>query len=147
MSNWVQAKWESAPIRMFQKLREVIKRDFDTFQALSGDGQLRRDQFHWEQNDDRDVFGIIDEGDSAMHEVVRFCLDRAEGTITIEWWKVPAFGGSGQLQNSWHSPSGLGTNLVPMFIVEPQNNEAGAFRATAEELSRRSLEDFFAGWE
>ena len=147
--SWVQARWEATPTRMFQKLRDVVKADFDAFKTLTGDGQQRRDQFHWEVSDSGVIFGIVDEGDAAMYETVRFCLDRVEGVISVEQWVVPARGGGGKMQRRWLARPVIESGAVPMLNVEPEMDDRGTepFSATLEELSRRSLLDFFAGWE
>ena len=110
---WVQAKWEATPSRMFRRLRDAVRADFDEFKALTGDGQLRRDQFDWEVSESGDIFCIVDKGDAAIHESVRFCLDRAEGIIAIEWWKLVL--GNGRMENRWLSrptpDGGLGVEV------------------------------------
>ena len=146
---WVQARWEATPHRMFQRLREAVKADFDAFQALtSEDGKLRRSQFHWRVSDSGDIFAVVDNGDTILQEVVRFCLDRAEGIIAIEWWKIPQPGGGGMRENRWLSRPTTDGGPEPRFDVDPENDKTvEPFRATPEELSRRCLLDFFAGWE
>ena len=145
---WVQARWEATPHRMFQRLRDVVKADFDAFQALtSEDGKLRRSQFRWRVSDSGDIFAVVDNGDTTLQEVVRFCLDRAEGIIAIEWWRIPQPGGGGMRENRWLSrPTRDGGPA--RFYVEAENGKpVEPFYATPEELSRRCLVDFFDGWE
>ena len=145
--SWVHARWQATPFRMFQKLRDVVERDFKAFKSLTGQGQMRRDQFYWDESDGGDCFTIIDRGDRAIDGIVRFRLDRPKGVIAIEWWQVPAGGGDGELQNRWVIRPVADGGPVPMLYLEPRARDGDPRTVTPEELSRLSLLDFFAGWE
>lgn len=143
--SWVQARWEATPYRMFQKLRDVIRADFDAFKALAGDGQTRRDMFHWDASDSKVAFGIVDKADASEFSTIRFALDRTKGIIGIEWWQIPPHN-DGTRVRRWLAHPVLDGRAVPMLSVSPQD-EVNPFHATLDALSRRTLLDFLAGWE